>query len=346
MIYFATYFDKNYLSRGLTLYSSLKEYAAEFELYILCLDEFTLDFFESNAGKYPEIKTIPIFQLEEADSELKESKTNRSKIEYYFTLSPCLPLYVLENYGLPHICSLDADILFLNNPKPLFDYLNDYSIIITPHKFSNETKDLITWGEYNVSFQVFKNDEDGIHCLKYWRKQCINWCGDYYDQDNNRFADQKYLDRWSELYPGKLKILHDNVSGLAPWNLNNYKITLRNGKFYSNGERIIFYHFHHFKYFGKFWSSNGFNIYFVKSRKIVDKLYLLYWNRLKKVNAQFRNIKDASVRQEHSNNMWLSIFNENFVYYNLLNKQLIYLNLKKLPVIIKRILIKLNGGIN
>ena len=102
-----------------------------------------------------------------------------------------MPLYVLKKYDLTHICSLDADILFLDTPKSLFDYLNDYSIIITPHKFSEEITGLVEYGIYNVSFQIFKNDETGRKCLQHWRTQCIDWCRDEFDEINNRFADQK-----------------------------------------------------------------------------------------------------------------------------------------------------------
>jgi len=343
VLHLTTYFDKNYLSRGLVLYESIKEHEKEFELYILCLDDFTLEYFANNELKFPEVRTISLYELEASDPRLKNCKTNRSLIEYYFTLSPCLPLYLLKKYSLPHICSLDADILLLDSPKVLFYYLNNYSIIITPHKFSEEIKELVTWGKYNVSFQVFKNDETGLTCLEYWRNQCIDWCGDFFDEDNDRFADQKYLDNWPALYPGKVKVLDDNTSGLAPWNLNNFKITLKENRFYSNGEGIIFYHFHHFRSFNKSWSSNGFDLYFVNHRKTIGKLYMMYWNKLKKANAILKVFQEQSVRTGYPDNLWLSIFNENVVYFNVFNKRLVYLNLTKLPVIIKRILIKLYG---
>lgn len=345
MLHFTTYFDKNYLSRGLTLYDSLKEHCPKFELYILCLDEFTFKYFQNNSS-YPEIKSLSLSELEETDYELKRSKITRSNIEYYFTLSPCLPLYILKKYNLSHICTLDADVLFLDSPKRLFNYLDEYSIIITPHKFSEEIKELIEYGIYNVSFQIFKNDEIGIKCLQYWRTQCIDWCGDEFDKKNNRFADQKYLDNWPELYPFKLKVLDDNVSGIAPWNLNNYKITERDNKFYSNNERMIFYHFHHFKFFNKNWAANGLNIYRVKSKNIIGNLYLLYWNKISQYNKSLALMSDQSTRHNHLNNTSARIFKENFVYFNLMNKILINLNFTKMPNIIKRILIKINAGIN
>ena len=117
MLYFATYFDNNYLSRGIALYHSLNENCKDFFLlYVLCLDEATEQYFHHNQFDFPHVKTITLSEIEQFDTELHQSKKNRSIIEYYFTLSPCLPLYLLQKFNLSHICTLDADILFLSNP--------------------------------------------------------------------------------------------------------------------------------------------------------------------------------------------------------------------------------------
>ena len=342
MHYFTTYFDKNYLSRGLVMYDSLKENCTGFKLYILCLDDFTLQYFKTKASDYPEITTLSVIEIEEADKELFSCKGNRSTIEYYFTLSPCLPLYLIKKYALPHICSLDADILFLDSPDQLFKNLDKYSIIITPHKFSKELEELNKYGRYNVSFQVFKSDQTGIECLEKWRKQCIDWCGDHYDEKNDRFADQKYLDEWPSLYQDKVKVLDDQASGIAPWNLNNYIITKRKENFYSNGDRIIFYHFHHFKIYSKNWGSNGFNLYKAKKQNAVDDLYLLYWKKLLGYNRKLFISQDISTRVLQHDNKWSKIANENVVYFNLKNIKIFHVKFSTLNRVLKRVLIKLD----
>lgn len=341
MQYFTTFFDKNYLSRGLVLIESLQKQSTGFELYLLCLDDTTFSYFEANKSQYPEVKTILLSAIEKEDEELLLCKTNRSTIEYYFTLSPCLPLYLLKKFNLPHICSLDADIKFYASPQPLFDYLINSSMIITPHKFSKEIGHLVKYGKNNVSFQIFKNDECGLQCLELWRKQCIDWCKDVPDEINGRFADQKYLDNWETLYLNKVKVLNDNISGLAPWNLNNYKITIKNNKFYSNNERIIFYHFHHNKFFSKRWITNGFNQYFVNYQKNHLRLYKNYWINVEKHAKRINHKSENLIRTKNIVSLEKTLFNEKTVFLNLNKFCTIYLDFRTLNPIVRKILFKI-----
>lgn len=338
---FATYFDSNYLSRGLVLYDSLKATGVDFNLFVLCLDERTRRFFETHADAYPEVRILGEADLEAADPQLRASKNNRSRIEYYFTISPCLPRYLLQTYALPHVCSLDADILFLASPRPLFDELQHYSVIITPHKFSPEMTGLEKFGLYNVSFQVFKNDETGRQCLDRWRQQCLDWCGDTYDAANDRFADQKYLDAWPEIYPGKVKALYDDVSGLAPWNLNHFRLAWQDDVCLSNGQPLIFYHFHHFKLFGGGWASSGLVNYHVAHQPAIDRLYLEYWNRLDDKNRQLGLEQDRSQRTDLSQKKLVKLLNEAGLYYRRSRRKLIHINTRRIPNIVRRILLKL-----
>lgn len=341
MQYFTTFFDKNYLSRGLVMIESLQKQSLGFELYLLCLDSVVFDYFEANKLNFSQVKIILLEDIEKEDSALLACKTDRSLIEYYFTLSPCLPLYVLKKHNLPHICSLDADIKFYASPQPLFDFLKEHSIVITPHKFSKEIEHLVKYGEYNVSFQIFKNDEWGIKCLKTWKTQCIEWCKDVLDEDNDRYADQKYLDNWKNLFLDKVKVLNDNFSGLAPWNLNKYNITIINNEFYSNNERIIFYHFHHNKFFNNKWVTNGFKSYQVNYKKNILKIYKNYWLDVE-INANRINIKNENIiRTSNIINLKNTLLQEKTVFLRINKFCTIYLDFSTLNRITRIILLKI-----
>lgn len=342
MFYFTTYFDINYLPRGLVLYDSLKKHCpTEFKLFILCLDLATLKYFKKNESQNVEVIPLSLNEIEKSDNDLLKCKQNRSKIEYYFTLSPCLPLYILTNYKIPHICSLDADIMFFGSPKPLFDKLDFYSIIITPHNFTQELKSREELGIYNVSFQIFKNDSQGLECLESWRKECIAWC---YDKlENNKYADQKYLDNWPNIY----KYIFTNKipgAGIAPWNINKFKIKYKNKNLYLNNEKLIFYHYHGLRIINKYLILHNLNNYNVTPNKLIkDKIYKPYIKFLIAYN-NYGDSKIFRLKFDTQNNLFIYLFIENnwFIYFkgNLLNKNKSLIFLSKLIIFTNNLLKK------
>src|SRR5205823_14122047 len=94
MRYFCTYFDHQYSARGLALYQSLRRHCPEFKLWILCLDE--LSHSELTRLNLPEVSLLTLGELENGDAALLAAKENRSRIEYYFTCTPSLPLFILR----------------------------------------------------------------------------------------------------------------------------------------------------------------------------------------------------------------------------------------------------------
>jgi len=312
MIYFGTLFDRNYLSRALVLFDSLKENCPEFTFFALCLDDTAFECIKKEQLIHAEIIPIHIRDLELQDEDLRKSRLNRTIIEYYFTISPCLALYLIQKFNLPHICTLDADLLFYSNPTFIFKEIENYSVIITPHKFSPEIIHGEKYGRFNVSFQIFKNDDSGLACLRKWRTQCINWCKDVYDDQTGFFADQKYLDGWPELLGKKLLVLNDPQTGIAVWNVNRFKIEKRLNIFYSNGHPLVFYHFHGFKVLSSSFAANEFLVYKVKKTKTLLFLYQYYWGRLKVRQAGF----DCSTRVNLPKNLFLKIVNARAVFFH------------------------------
>ncbi len=290
MLYFATLFDENFLARGLALYGSLLKHSKNnFFLFVLALDNRVpekLETFISSSN----VKVIKLEDIELYYPELKLVKGSRSKIEYYFTLSPFLPSYILANFpNVNRITSLDADILFFSDPNIIFDHYVDADILITPHSFPNELKYLEDFGKYNVSFQSFKRTDNAVRCLDKWKSDCINFCSDYFDSVNNRFADQKYLDSWENDFD-KVVPIDLSSSGLAPWNIAKYKIELFDNKIFVDGKPLIFYHFHHLRFLNRFQIVHGlekYNAFHSVSNKAVKFIYKTYIQVL--ANSTFSN---------------------------------------------------------
>jgi hypothetical protein len=240
MYYFCTYFDSNYLIKGLALYRSLVRHATPFRLWVLCFDDLAYETLRKL--ELPEVDAITMRKFEHGDEELLHAKRSRSRIEYYFTCTPSLPLYILINQPeVDVITYLDADLFFFSDPAPIYEELGNNSILIIEHRFPIDTKDRERYGIYNVGFLSFRRTKEGLQCLEWWRKRCIEWC---YDRvENGRFADQKYLDDWPARLEGVVVVQHKGA-GLAPWNVANYSLRLKKGQVIVDSYPLLFFHFH------------------------------------------------------------------------------------------------------
>lgn len=237
--YFYTYFDSNFLCRGLALYQSLYSFLKDINLYVLCLDEKCYETVSRLA--WPGIIPISLKQLEMADKDLLKVKASRTKIEYYFSCTASFGCYIFNHFPIDYLSYLDGDTYFFDTPSEFLEEMKDYSIAITPHRFPETKKHNEKYGIYNVGWVSFKRDEDGLSCLAKWREDCINWC--YNRLENEKFGDQKYLDNWEKHYSNVKIIDHPGVNA-APWNLENYVVRLQENKLYIDDYPLIFYHFH------------------------------------------------------------------------------------------------------
>jgi hypothetical protein len=280
MLNFCTLFDSNYLSRGLAMFNSLIQHCPNSNLFIICLDDILYQYLldKQLAGITP----IQLKEVEAFYKELEPAKQNRSYVEYIFTLSPIIALYVLEKYPkIKMVTTLDADIYFFSDPSVLFEGEDSFSVAVTPHRFNKNKRFMEKYGKYNVSFQSFKNDEIGISCLKKWKNDCIDWCYDRYEV--NKFADQKYLDEWDKLFPNvkEFKI----GSGVAPWNIKNNDLTLDlDGNLLYRDEPLIFYHFNGLRNLhDNYLSLSPVGCVVIKRNKIIKYLYSKYVNELAEI---------------------------------------------------------------
>ncbi len=280
-MFFATFFDKNYISRAEVMITSLKGCLGNnlSKLFILCLDSEVEEYFMYDDS----IELIRHEDLEKSFPQLLDCKSNRTYIEYLFTLSPFLPLYILKKYSyVDRITTLDSDLLFFKSPQKYIDSLGRDKIGITKHDFPSDLMSWEQYGKYNVSFQSFPNTSNGLKCLEIWCASCQEYCGDYLD-DLNRYADQKYLDSWNSQFEEILEFPTPEI-GLAPWNLKKFDIRFEDQNLYVKNKEVVFFHFHGFKVKSIFHSVDGLLNYNFKSPSdSVKNLYFYYWHLLKKV---------------------------------------------------------------
>ncbi len=285
--YFCTYFDRNYLSRGLALYWSLQQTCPSFELWVLCLDRACHRVLSEL--RLPGIHLISLGELEESDRQLGLVKSTRSLLEYYFTCSPCLPLFVLSHYTyVNRITYLDADLYFFRDPSDVFDEIEHSSIAIIPHRFHPTFSDREQFGIYNVGWVSFRRDESGMACLSKWREQCLDWC--YVRCESDRFADQKYLDRWPADFSNVVVIQHKGAN-LAPWNVANYDIRHTVTGVCVENEPLIFFHFHYLKQVNKWVYNPGLSEYKTSLARVLrNHIYVPYIRVLRDAETEIHTM--------------------------------------------------------
>ncbi|MDA0986054.1 MAG: glycosyl transferase [Bacteroidetes bacterium] len=243
---FCTLFDSNYLTRGLVLYHSLENVCNDFHLYIFAFDEKCFSILNKLNLKHATIISLRQFE----DDKLLKVKPTRTIAEYCWTSTSSTILYVLNNFKTETCTYLDADLYFYKSPEIIFDEFKNSSILLTEHRYSKNYDKSRKAGKYCVQYITFKNNDDGLTALKWWRDKCIEWC--FNRIEDGKFGDQKYLDDWLERFKG-VHVLQNLGGGVAAWNVQQYKVQnsqleLTIIDFNKNEYPVIFYHFHYLRF--------------------------------------------------------------------------------------------------
>lgn len=277
MINLCTYFDKNYLSRFLTLAKSLDKFNISYTFYVLSLDDFVFNFFKKNY--FGNIRLISLNDIENEYKNLLEAKKNRDVIEYYFTLSPFLPKYIFQKFQIAKLSYLDSDFYFFKNPtKKIIENSNFSTVLIKQNSNPNYGLYNVGWISYNFDYSETKEIVD------LWSQQCVKLCTDL--PKNGFYADQKYLDEWSQKLK-YLKVEEPEYSCLSPWDKNNI--------IEKNLDKMLAFHFHGLKINQKNFIS-GFSKYNKTNTKIIiNKIYKPYLKDLISVENKYY-LNNSSLR--------------------------------------------------
>ncbi|MBF0409178.1 MAG: hypothetical protein HQM10_17650 [Candidatus Riflebacteria bacterium] len=292
---YCTYFDSGYYSRGLCLIESLKKYSKDCQIWALCLDDKAyLSLSEQNLNN---VFPVSISEFEEFFPELVQVKPTRSKVEYYFTLTPFLPQFVLDkDSGVEMVTYLDSDLYFYSSPEPLFSEIGNASIAVIPHN-CKDTSRIKNHGKFNVGWNTFRRDETGLACLKRWRQQCIEWCYDY--SENNKYADQKYLDEWPDLYRD-VCIIKNSGANVAPWNIYRFPLSMKGTTLFAGDYPLIFFHFAHLKKVSRQTFKANLRFYEIPMGRLLrNKIYYPYLKGLLRIDEAFMPNQKACDLRNH-----------------------------------------------
>lgn len=214
MEHFVTLFNHLYLAQGLALHMSMERHVGDYTLWILCIDDETLEFLA--ILNLPNVRLLQLSRLE--TQELLRIKKQRTIGEYCWTLTPFAPRFVFEaDADVKRVTYVDADLWFRKDPAPIFQELDRSGkhVLITDHAYAPVSDQSALSGQYCVQFMVFTRD-GGEAVRKSWETQCLEWC--YARFEDGKFGDQKYLDEWPVHFADTVHVLENVGLLLAPWN--------------------------------------------------------------------------------------------------------------------------------
>lgn len=284
--HYCTYFDANYLPRGVLMIRSLKRYDPTAVVYVLCFDNACYK--AMVALNLDGVRPIALSELLNADPEFAKARENRTQIEWYFTATSCWVSFLINKLPtVSRIIYLDADLYFYASPEFLIDEARDASVHIIEHRFSPRWVNLAAFGRFNVGWIGFTNSEEGRQLISDYRANCLEWCYDRLEGD--RFGDQKYLDKWPADYAGCC-ISQIKGANVAWWNLHNAQPRQFGDRVYVGSDQLIFFHFQEIKRLdsGQYVTKKD----QVEYGSYYHMVYTPYMNELSQVDAEVRVLVD------------------------------------------------------
>lgn len=235
---FCTITTPEYLPKCLALITSLEKHAADFRLFICCMDINTHKLLSQM-----QLKNVTLVELSEIEnSSLISVKEGRKINEYCWTLKPSFIQYIFNHYkNADSLLYVDSDVCLFSKPRQCFKALENYPVFLTCHNFSQSFKHLYKGkGRFNAGIIGFKRCAISEIYLKWWHKKCIEWCYDIVSA--GRFADQKYLEEFTRMR-GRAYEAESVGLNAALWNMEDAEIEVENDSIYINGSLLVFYHF-------------------------------------------------------------------------------------------------------
>jgi len=266
------------------LIASLREHGDNAPVWVLALDEPTKTYLDD--ARLPGVTALTIADIEAAEPDLPPLRSQRSRMEYYFTTTPLLIRWVMSKQTDPDtlVVYLDADLFFFDDPGLVVDALGDGAVGIIEHGYPRALqRSLAKYGRFNVGWVGIRCDDRGRACVDWWGASTLDWCFD--TPDAGRYADQGYLDQFPGRFDGVV-VLPSLGMNLAPWNTAGVAVQGAEGAVMVAGaDRLVFFHFHGLRRVGDWLVSSQLVYGAPMGRVLRDAVYRPYIRALVRLDA-------------------------------------------------------------
>ena len=284
--------SNNYWAQAKVLFNSLINTNPDYVLIFGLIDKKSKDIDYS-------INNKNITVVEVADLNIPEEYRIFKKyniIELSTAVKASYIKWIKKNYPEAEIILyFDPDIKVFSSLNDIETELKHKSVVLTPHVYKpvpidnkvipNETL-FLTYGIYNLGFiGISFKDREVYDFLDWWEDRLMKVC--YLDAGDGIYVDQLPINLAPIFYPKITSVLFHYGMNVAPWNLHERQISLKNNEYYANDDKLVFFHFSYIRFVkGKHPFYNRYDVY-----PVLEELYETYRADLKESRfLEFKNI--------------------------------------------------------
>ena len=234
-----TIIASNYIPQALTFLESFRNYHPDTPCTILVTDfagpVFNLDI---------HTKVIGPANLGVEENTVAGMHEYYDQVEFATSLKPFLLQHILE-HGAVTATFFDPDVKIFASFDDIFLQSQEFDAILTPHRITPfrsgssfyQEDTFLKYGTYNLGFISVSDHSGGL--LKWWSERLIYNSTRYLN--DHVFTDQKWANQFPAYFNCKIyKGLGINV---APWNLDERELNMKNGIAYCGDEVLRMVHF-------------------------------------------------------------------------------------------------------
>ena len=239
----------NYLAQAITLGKSLQATNPDipFRIYLVDRLEGREEVRERVPFKLIEIEEVPVTDFEGMVLRYNVVELNTSVKPYIFD-------HILKtDLDIHKVVYFDPDIMVFQPLTHLFETLDNYNMVLTPHILSpsdsnpnvpGESSFLAT-GIFNLGFIAAKRSDETLRFLDWWKDRLL-YQG-FARHDMHLFFDQKWIN-FAPVFFEDVFIEKDRGYNMAAWNLHERILSIKSNNYIVNdNEPLIFYHFSSYK---------------------------------------------------------------------------------------------------
>ena len=221
---------KNYIGLAKLLGKSIKNTTQDVDFYIFIADEIGTNSILNEDNIFEARKTLHQY----TESEWINMSYKYNLTEFCTAIKPYCFKYLFEDLGYEKSMYFDPDIYVYSSLNQLYNQLDTYSIIVTPHILypcmeEDRERVLLQSGIYNLGYLGLKNNETSLRFLDWWGQKLKKYCFD--ELLEYTFTDQKWVTLISILFPQEEILVSRNIGlNVAPWNFYERKFVEENGK--------------------------------------------------------------------------------------------------------------------